>query len=227
MCFVVNRVMKTEIDFLVCHCRTTWRNATNRLSEWWSWSGGGWTVGRASHLERWQFWTCTVSVVSTGSQVRNTLLEKWWQSQAWTQRIFWKAHVHLRYISLVATDGSVHKSHKWQHCYLKGSGSKFAWKSGCVLHWHGFSLCIMRVQKRNANPTLLFSGRDTVAALAKSDVRSPLSFDWLSQLRYYWKNGETLVQMITTELVYGYEYLGNSARLVITPLTDRCYRLVM
>lgn len=65
--------------------------------------------------------------------------------------------------------------------------------------------------------------------LARKRVNSTKDFDWISQLRYYYNEefDQVTVNMITTNLQYRNEFLGNSGRLVITPLTDRCYRTLM
>ncbi|CAH8446322.1 unnamed protein product [Heterobilharzia americana] len=66
--------------------------------------------------------------------------------------------------------------------------------------------------------------RDVLAELITLNCRSNTEFSWLSQLRYYWIDKQLVTRMINSHLNYGYEYLGNTGRLVITPLTDRCYR---
>ncbi|XP_044254832.1 dynein axonemal heavy chain 1-like isoform X2 [Tribolium madens] len=65
--------------------------------------------------------------------------------------------------------------------------------------------------------------RDVTQKLVDLNITNVNDFDWISQLRYYWVDPDLKVRAVNAEFQYGYEYLGNSGRLVITPLTDRCY----
>uniref|UniRef100_A0A183ADC6 Dynein axonemal heavy chain 3 n=1 Tax=Echinostoma caproni TaxID=27848 RepID=A0A183ADC6_9TREM len=72
--------------------------------------------------------------------------------------------------------------------------------------------------------TIDVHARDMVTELVASKVDSLTNFDWQRQLRYYWDEDvdTCVVRMANACYTYGYEYLGASPRLVITPLTDRC-----
>lgn len=87
--------------------------------------------------------------------------------------------------------------------------------------------------------TIDVHNRDVVSKMVELGVQKIDDFEWISQLRYYWedswKDGQgikkgmkTLVaRIVNARCLYGYEYLGNSSRLVITNLTDRCYRTMV
>ena len=69
--------------------------------------------------------------------------------------------------------------------------------------------------------------KDVVENLWRNDVSDNNAFEWISQLRYYLENDSVSVKCVQTVFPYGCEYLGNSMRLVITALTDKCYMTLM
>ncbi|KAL3873221.1 hypothetical protein ACJMK2_036362 [Sinanodonta woodiana] len=95
----------------------------------------------------------------------------------------------------------------------------------CVLHEQP----PVRRKKLEHLITELVHQRDVTRALIRNKVNNPKSFDWLSQMRFYFdpKNQDVLeqlsIQMANARFNYGFEYLGVQEKLVQTPLTDRCY----
>ena len=81
--------------------------------------------------------------------------------------------------------------------------------------------------------------KDVTVKMVSEKVDNKNDFLWLSQMRFYWEedsqrfweprgiNDNMWTQMVAARKAYGYEYLGNSFRLVITPLTDKCYLTLM
>ncbi|KFQ06883.1 Dynein heavy chain 17, axonemal, partial [Leptosomus discolor] len=73
--------------------------------------------------------------------------------------------------------------------------------------------------------TIDVHARDVVAKMILEKVESAQAFTWQSQLRHRWDEGRRhcYANICDAQLQYSYEYLGNTPRLVVTPLTDRCY----
>lgn len=67
--------------------------------------------------------------------------------------------------------------------------------------------------------------RDIIDRFVRDSIMDIEEFEWESQLRFYWDrtSDNLVVRQCNGVFDYGYEYMGLNGRLVITPLTDRCY----
>ncbi|NXE69982.1 DYH17 protein, partial [Calcarius ornatus] len=70
--------------------------------------------------------------------------------------------------------------------------------------------------------TIDVHARDVIGKMIQTKVETSQAFAWQSQLRHRWDDGEKhcFANICDAQLRYAYEYLGNTPRLVITPLTD-------
>lgn len=73
--------------------------------------------------------------------------------------------------------------------------------------------------------TLDVHGRDVIQKLIDDKIEGLEAFLWQQQLRFYWTPStlDTDIRICDFKTKYFYEWIGNTGRLVITPLTDRCY----
>ena len=73
--------------------------------------------------------------------------------------------------------------------------------------------------------TIEVHARDSIDKLGKAGCTQVTDFEWVSQLRFYWDQtaNDCVVKQVLSVFSYGYEYQCNNGRLVVTPLTDRCY----
>jgi dynein heavy chain len=116
-------------------------------------------------------------------------------------------------------------------------GDKYAMQKYAVEQTEQLNMMVARVRlpmqkqlRKKINCLLILDvhARDIVDTFVRDSILDAREFAWESQLRFYWDKhiDDLLICQCTGKFRYGYEYQGLNGRLVITPLTDRCYMTI-
>ncbi|KAJ9459042.1 Dynein-1-beta heavy chain [Diplonema papillatum] len=112
----------------------------------------------------------------------------------------------------------------------EGNAGLHGYATKCDVQKQGLVNCVRgklsRVERATLQALLVIEVHNQVITneIRDKGVADCGAFDWQAQLRYYWEDDHLWIRQTNAILPYGYEYLGNTGRLVVTPLTDRCYR---
>ncbi|KAK2951927.1 putative Dynein beta chain, ciliary [Blattamonas nauphoetae] len=132
-----------------------------------------------------------------------------------TGSIFWNTEVVMAFESLEEGNENA----------LKDYNKKQQQRLNILVQKTQTQLSKLDRQKLMTVITLDVHARDVVANLIRDKVENSQQFAWVSQLRLTWDEDSQSCKcfICDAKFDYSYEYLGNTSRLVVTPLTDRCY----
>lgn len=86
---------------------------------------------------------------------------------------------------------------------------------------------LSRIERINLETciTVHMHQKESTEELVRKKIKDPTDFEWLKQVRFYWREDKdtVIISICDVDFEYSYEYLGVKERLVITPLTDICY----
>eukprot|EP00931_Biecheleriopsis_adriatica_P066335 TRINITY_DN4071_c0_g1_i5.p1 TRINITY_DN4071_c0_g1~~TRINITY_DN4071_c0_g1_i5.p1 ORF type:complete len:3484 (+),score=878.42 TRINITY_DN4071_c0_g1_i5:1149-10454(+) len=196
------------------------------------------TLKARGNVEKWL--SCEGGVEEFMVKTMRQEVKKGWET--YTQHDERKEWVRKQYCQVMITVGSIFWTLESEQVLLATEGNKVQlmgkWFQKNKTQLGGLTELIRdkltKLQRSGvvALVTQDVHNRDIIQKLFDDKITSIQNFNWQQQLRYYWEpeleggHGDCVIRQVDARIMYGHEYMGALTRLVITPLTDRCWMTI-